>query len=57
VPIQEQEEAITSALQEHHPHILAVFNLDFGHTDPQAIVPNGGNIKIDGTQRRIYVTY
>lgn len=55
--IQEQEEAITSALREYHPNVLVVFNLDFGHTDPQAVIPNGGNIRIGGIQKRIYVTY
>ncbi len=52
-----QEEAIRRALREYHPQALAVFNLDFGHTDPQCIIPNGGRIRVDGIKRRIYVTY
>ncbi len=53
----EQEEAIRRALREYHPQALAVFNLDFGHTDPQCIVPNGGKLRIDGIGKRIYATY
>jgi len=46
--IPDQEEAIRCALAEYHQHAVAVFNLDFGHTDPQCIIPNGGRIRIDG---------
>ncbi len=53
----DQEEAIRDALHEYHPQALAVFNLDLGHTDPQCIIPNGGRIRIDGVERRIYATY
>lgn len=53
----EQEEAVLKALQEYAPSMLAVFNLDFGHTDPQFMVPNGGLIRIDGLARKIFVTY
>lgn len=53
----QQEEAITTALREYNPSALVVFNLDFGHTDPQCIIPSGGHIRIDGIQQRIYVTY
>src|SRR3712207_4290397 len=49
-----QEEAIRRALHEYHPRTLAVFNLDFGHTDPQCVIPNGGRIRNDGVEGRIY---
>jgi len=53
----DQEEAVARALGEYHPRAPAVFNLDFGHTDPQCIIPNGGRIRLDGPQGRLYVTY
>lgn len=53
----EQGEAIRQALDEYHQGVLCVFNLDFGHTDPQCIIPNGGLVKIDGDQQRIFVIY
>jgi len=52
-----QEEVFRAVLAEYHPQALAVFNMDFGHTDPQCIIPSGGQIRIDGIERRIYVTY
>jgi muramoyltetrapeptide carboxypeptidase LdcA involved in peptidoglycan recycling len=53
----EQEEAIREVLREYHPRALAVFDLDFGHTDPQCVIPNGGRVRIDGVEERIYATY
>jgi len=53
----EQAEAITRALNEYHPGVLVAFNLDIGHTDPQCILPNGGRVRIDGVQHKIYLTY
>ena len=32
---------------------MVVFNLDFGHTDPQWVLPYGGTITVDGPARRI----
>lgn len=55
--ISEQAEAVSQALDEYHPGVLTVFNLDIGHTDPQLILPNGGQVKIDGRQQTISVRY
>ncbi|MGH3658065.1 MAG: S66 family peptidase [Micromonosporaceae bacterium] len=52
-----QAEAVRRALDEYHPGVLTVFDVDFGHTDPQVIIPNGGRIRVDGPARRIWVTY
>ncbi len=53
----EQAEAIRRALSEYHPDVPVIFNLDIGHTDPQFILPNGGQIKIDGIRRKISLLY
>ena len=55
--VSEQAEAVRRALREYHPDVPVIFNLDIGHTDPQCIVPNGGQIKIDGMQRKISLLY
>jgi muramoyltetrapeptide carboxypeptidase LdcA involved in peptidoglycan recycling len=55
--VSEQVEAVKQALNEYHPSVLTVFNLDFGHTDPQFVLPNGGHIRIDGPEQKIYLTY
>ncbi|MFJ9719630.1 S66 peptidase family protein [Streptomyces sp. NPDC101213] len=53
----EQREAVLSALETYAPDALAVFDVDFGHTDPQLVLPYGGAIRVDGPERRITVTY
>lgn len=55
--IDKQCEAIQAALHEYHTTMLTVFNLDFGHTDPQVVIPHNGRVRVDGIQRRIYATY
>ena len=44
-------------MAEYAPHAVVVFDLDIGHTDPQLIVPYGGQVRIDPTARRISVQY
>ncbi|MFD5569293.1 S66 family peptidase [Streptomyces cadmiisoli] len=53
----EQREAVLRALRDYAPDTLVVFDVDLGHTDPQFVVPYGGTIRVDGTARRITVTY
>ena len=36
---------------------MVVFDVDFGHTDPQLVIPYGGRVRVDGPARRITVTY
>ncbi|MGH3648097.1 MAG: S66 family peptidase [Micromonosporaceae bacterium] len=54
---EEQADAVRRALAEYNPSALAVFDVDYGHTDPQLIIPHGGRIRIDGPARRIRLTY
>jgi muramoyltetrapeptide carboxypeptidase LdcA involved in peptidoglycan recycling len=53
----EQRAAILRALTDYHPGAMAVFGVDFGHTDPQWILPYGGRITVDGPARRITAHY
>lgn len=48
-----QQKAVQDALREYESTIPVVFNLNFGHTDPQIIIPNGGTVVIDGSQKTI----
>jgi muramoyltetrapeptide carboxypeptidase LdcA involved in peptidoglycan recycling len=36
---------------------MVVLGPDFGHTDPQYVLPYGGPMTIDGPNRRITTTY
>lgn len=53
----EQRQAVLRALSEYAPDTTAVLDVDLGHTDPQVVIPYGGHIRVDGTARRIVVTY
>jgi len=54
---EEQRAAVLRALDEYNPRALAVFGPDFGHTDPQWILPYGGLMLVDGSSERLVVTY
>lgn len=53
----DQESAILDALSIYNPHAMFVYGPDFGHTDPQYVLPYGGQMTIDGPARRIFVQY
>ena len=53
----DQEAAVLRALQTYHPEAMVVYGPDFGHTDPQFVVPYGGQMTIDGPNQRISVAY
>ncbi|WP_328464643.1 LD-carboxypeptidase [Actinoplanes sp. NBC_00393] len=53
----EQRAAVLRALEAYNPEAMAVFGVDFGHTDPQWVLPYGGRITVDGPARRIIAHY
>ena len=53
----EQRTAVLRAFAEYHPGAMLVFDIDFGHTDPQWVLPYGGSVTIDGPARRILAHY
>jgi muramoyltetrapeptide carboxypeptidase LdcA involved in peptidoglycan recycling len=53
----DQHEAVLRALGEYAPDAMVVLDVDFGHTDPQLVIPYGGRIRVDGVARRITVRY
>lgn len=52
--ISNQKNAVINVLNDYDISIPVIFNMSFGHTDPQFIVPNGGNITIDCAKEKIY---
>lgn len=48
-----QQKAVKDALKDYHSDIPVVFNMNFGHTDPQIIIPSGGMAKIDCASKTI----
>ncbi|HUX05483.1 MAG TPA: S66 peptidase family protein [Acidimicrobiales bacterium] len=53
----EQEAAVLRAFEAYNPTAMIVYGPDFGHTDPQYILPYGGRMTVDGPARRIFVQY
>ena len=53
----DQYAAVRRALAQYNPTTLLVCGPDFGHTDPQYVVPYGGQMTVDGRSRRITMTY
>ena len=53
----EQRDAVLRALAEYAPDTMAVLDVDFGHTDPQLVLPYGGLLTVDGPARRIAAHY
>jgi muramoyltetrapeptide carboxypeptidase LdcA involved in peptidoglycan recycling len=48
-----QQIAVKNALNDYDSDIPVIFNMNFGHTDPQLIIPNGGIASIDGARKTI----
>ncbi|WBB72798.1 LD-carboxypeptidase [Micromonospora sp. WMMD1128] len=52
-----QRAAILRAIGPYTGDPVVVFDVDLGHTDPQLIIPYGGEIRVDAVDRRIAVRY
>lgn len=55
--IEQQRDAVLAAHAEYNPSAPLDFGVDFGHTEPQCVIPSGGEITVDPTERRLLVTY
>lgn len=51
--ITNQKNAVINALKDYDTPLPVVFNMNFGHTDPQTIIPNGSKVKIDCKNKTI----
>lgn len=49
----DQQAAILRAMADYNPAAMIVFGLDIGHTDPQWVLPYGGQVTVDGPGRRV----
>jgi muramoyltetrapeptide carboxypeptidase LdcA involved in peptidoglycan recycling len=53
----DQRDAVLQAVATYNPSAVVVIGPDFGHTDPQYVIPYGGLMTVDGPARRITMTY
>ena len=52
-----QREAVLRVVREYNTTIPVVQNLDFGHTDPQIVLPMGRTARVDTGRKKIVLTY
>ena len=55
--VETQREAVLEVFREYRIDVPIVFDVDLGHTDPQLVVPHGGEVRIDPVERQISVHY
>lgn len=53
----EQRAVVLKTVRQYNANIPVVQNLDFGHTDPQILLPMGSTVTIDTAQKRIVLDY
>ena len=53
----QQRATVVEAVRAYNPLIPIVQNMDFGHTDPQLVLPGGQLARVMGSERRIFLTY
>ena len=51
-----QRDAVVTAVRRYNRTIPIVMNMDFGHTDPQIIIPSGGRARIVTSQHRVFLS-
>lgn len=52
-----QRAAVVAALAEYAPALPLAFGVEFGHTEPQHMIPSGGTVTVDTRLRQVTVTY
>lgn len=53
----DQRRAVLTVMATYNPDAMVVIGADFGHTDPQYVVPYGGVMTVDGPAQRITAQY
>ena len=54
---QAQRKTVIDTVRQYNTEIPIVQNLDFGHTDPQVVLPLGQKAKIAASQHKVYLKY
>ena len=53
----EQRDEIVISIRQYNANIPIIQNLDFGHSDPQILLPSGGKIKINTQDKSIKLVF
>lgn len=52
-----QQEVFTKVFRKYNSTAPLIQNMDFGHTDPQIVLPNGQMVRINSTTKQIFANY
>ena len=53
----QQRETVLKTVREYNQQIPVVQNLDFGHTDPQVVLPMGKKVRVVTSAKKIFLSY
>lgn len=54
---EEQYKTIIRVVRSYNPSVPIIQNLDFGHTDPQIVLPYGKNVRIDSVNKKMFAEF
>ncbi|MEV6631758.1 S66 peptidase family protein [Actinoplanes sp. NPDC051470] len=54
---EQQRDAVVEVVTRYNPEAVVCVGVPFGHTRPQWILPHGGQVTVDGAERRIFADY
>ncbi len=54
---EEQRNEVVASIRQYNTNIPIIQNLDFGHSDPQILIPSGGKIKINTQDKSIKLAF
>jgi muramoyltetrapeptide carboxypeptidase LdcA involved in peptidoglycan recycling len=54
---EEQRDTVVGQVTRYNPQAVICVGVPFGHTRPQWILPHGGPVTVDGSERRIFADY
>ncbi|WP_433358436.1 LD-carboxypeptidase [Micromonospora saelicesensis] len=54
---EQQRDTVVDVVAHYNPEAVVCVGIPFGHTRPQWILPHGGQVTVDGVERRVFADY
>ncbi|MGC4865771.1 LD-carboxypeptidase [Micromonospora sp. DT53] len=54
---EQQRDTVVDVVTRYNPEAVVCVGVPFGHTRPQWILPHGGQVTVDGVERRVFADY
>ena len=52
-----QRDVVIDVVSRYNPDAVVCVGVPFGHTRPQWVLPYGGEVTVDGVERRVWADY